>query len=74
MFFQFPNEVLLDDVRIPLSCSDRRVSEKLLNHPDIHAVSEQERGDCVAQHVRSYVSFDTRVSLELGNNVRDALS
>jgi hypothetical protein len=74
MLFQFADQVLLNDVRIPLSCRDRGVAEKLLDYSDVHTVSQQQRGDGVAQHVWGYMSFNTSVSPELSNDVRHALS
>jgi hypothetical protein len=72
--FQLPNQVLLNYMRISLSGRNGGVAEKLLYHPNVHAVSEQERGDSVTQHVWRYVSFNTRVQAELSDYVRDTLS
>lgn len=74
MFSQLANQVLLNDMRISLGGRDRSVSEKLLYDPDVHAVSQQECGDSVAQHVRRYVSLNSCVATELSNDVCHALS
>jgi site-specific recombinase XerD len=52
---------------------NRRMSKKLLYHPDIDTILEKQSSNGVAQHVRRYMSLDSGFATELGNYVCNSL-
>src|SRR5258708_703388 len=57
MFPQHADHVFFADMGIALGRRNRRMSEKLLDHPNIHAIAEKQRSHRMPQHVRSNVRF-----------------
>ena len=59
------DQVLFADMRIALGRGNRCVSEKLLYHSDIGTILQKQSSNRVAQHVRRYMSLDSRPKFEL---------
>lgn len=70
---QNSDQVLFADMSIALGRGNRRMSEKLLYHPDIDTILQKQSCNRVAQHVRRYMSLDSGFATELGNYVCNPL-
>src|SRR5436305_15146867 len=49
------------------------MSKEFLHYTNIDPVLEEQGSHCVPQHVRGYMSFDSRLSAKLSNYVCDSL-
>ena len=67
------HEVLLRDVGVTLGCGDRGVAEDLLDHPDVRAMPQQQRGNGVADHVGRHMSGNAGLVGETVEDSRDTL-
>jgi len=66
-------DMLLGDVRVPLSGDNRCVPEELLNDSQISPVPQQQRGNRVSQHMRRDSAFNAGGMGEAANDVENPL-
>jgi hypothetical protein len=74
VFAQLSNQVLFHNMSVPLGGGNRRVSEKLLHHPNVHAIAEEKCGDGVTKHMGRYMPLDSGISAKRSNDVCHTLS
>ena len=72
-FAQNLNQVILGAVCIALRRGDRCMAQNLLDHTDVHSVSQKQSSHRVAKHMRRDVPFDPGILAKLRNDVCNAL-
>lgn len=65
--------MLFSDMSVALSGGNGGMTQKLLHHPDVHAVAQQQSRYRMTQHVRGYVPLYSRLAAKVGYDVCDPL-